>query len=156
MDFVLWACHAMHAVSIIVWFGGLILINAVLLPVFNHDSQHRSRSLLASLKRFQGFIWSSFWTAFITGFLLMILSPRFLWFNLSTLWLVLLTVKEASFALMGFFTWQMSRVVSSLENTVEDSGDLFEQWRLTYIRLVRRVIFLAIVSLLCAAGMTVV
>ncbi len=86
----------------------------------------------------------------------MILSPRFLWFNLSTLWLVLLTVKEASFALMGFFTWQMSRVVSSLENTVEDSGDLFEQWRLTYIRLVRRVIVLAIVSLLCAAGMTVV
>lgn len=156
MDFVLWACHAMHAVSITVWFGGLILINAVLLPVFNHDDQNRSRSLLASLKRFQGFIWSSLWTAFITGFLLMLLNPRFLWLNFSTSWLVLLAVKEISFVLVVFFTWQMSRVVSFLENAVEDSSDLFEQWRLTYIRLVRRSIFLGIASMLCAAGMAVV
>ena len=156
MDFVLWACHAMHAVSTIVWFGGLIFINAVLLPVFDHDGQNRSRSLLASLKRFQGFIWSSFWTALVTGLLLMILSPRFVWFNFSTPWLVFLTVKEGSFALMAFFSWQISRVVISLESAAEDSSDLFEQWRLTYIRLLRRVIFLAIIALLCAAGMAVV
>ena len=154
MDFVLWACRLMHVVSVVVWFGGLIFVNAVLLPVSQHEGQSRSNATLATLNRFNGFVWSSLWTALITGLLLMLLSPRFLWFDYSTVWQKLLAVKQAAFLLAGFFSWQTAKVVGRMGET-QLEPEVFESWRLTYVKLIRRTIFLGLLALLCAAGMMV-
>ena len=155
MDFILWACRLMHLVSVVVWFGGLIFLNVVMLPVLQYEGQGRSKALVATLNRFRGFIWSSFWTALITGILLMLLSPRFLWFDYSTTWQKLLVVKQTAFLLTGFFSWQTAKVVDRLEESLNEPGDVFESWRLTYVKLIRRTIFLGILALLCSAGMAV-
>ncbi|MBI4429477.1 MAG: hypothetical protein HY562_10205 [Ignavibacteriales bacterium] len=154
MDFVLWASRLMHVVSVVVWFGGLIFLNVVMLPVSHHEGESRSKAAVGALHRFNGFVWSSLWTALITGLLLMLLSPRFLWFEYSTLWQKLLAAKQVAFLLAGFFSWQTAKVVGRMEET-QNEPDAYERWRLTYVRLIRRTIFCGIVGFLSAAGMEV-
>ncbi|MBI3005854.1 MAG: hypothetical protein HYY49_10640 [Ignavibacteriales bacterium] len=155
MEFVLWACRLMHVFSVVVWFGGLIFVNAVMLPVSQYEGRSRSEASVAILHRFNSFVWSSLWTALFTGLLLMLLSPRFLWFDYSTLWQKLLAVKQTAFLLAGFFSWQIAKVVSHMERT-QNEPDAYESWRLTYVKLIRRSLFCGILGFLCAAGMAVV
>ena len=155
MEFVLWACRVMHIVSVVVWLGGLIYFNAVLVPVAEYEQQARSRFVLAVQKRFFGFVWSTLWPLLLTGILLMVLSPKFRWFDYSTLWARLLAIKQVAFLFMTFFSWQASKVFLGMEAAKNDEETL-EGWRLGYMKLTKRTIFFGIVSVLCAAGMSVV
>lgn len=85
----------------------------------------------------------------------MLLSPKFLWFEYSTLWLKLLALKQVAFLLLAFFSWQTVHVFSKMERSLADDSDEFEGWRLGLKKLVRRSIFWGIVALMCGAGMAV-
>lgn len=154
MEFILWACRAMHVVSVVVWLGGLIYFNAVLMPVAEYEQQARSTFVLAVQKRFAAFVWSTLWPLLVTGILLMVMSPRFRWLDYSTLWAKLLAVKQIAFLLMSFFSWQASKVFLSMESAKNDD-ETIEGWRLGYMKLTKRTISFGIVSVLCAAGMSV-
>ena len=106
MDFVIWACVVMHIVSVVVWMGGLIFMNAVLVPVLQYENLSLSRTSVAISKRFLPFVWSSLWSLLITGLLLMVLNPRFVWFDVSTLWQKLLTAKQLLFLLLAGLSGQ--------------------------------------------------
>ncbi|MBI3112597.1 MAG: hypothetical protein HYZ01_13605 [Ignavibacteriales bacterium] len=156
MDFVLWVCRVMHVVSVVVWLGGLIFLNAILHPISAYHQQTKLVTVLEAQKRFLPFVWSSLWTVFVTGVLLMLLSPRFLWFEYSTTWSQLLAVKHVAFLLLMFFSWQSAKVVAKMGEAVVGEGDLFEGWRLGLQKLLRRSIAWGIVALMCAGGMAVV
>lgn len=146
----------MHVVSVVVWIGGLIFLNAVLNPIAEHEGATRLPAILGAQKRFLPFIWSSLWTLLITGFLLMLLSPRFRWFDYSTTWAQLLAVKQLAFVLLVFFSWQTAKVFSKMEHAAANGTEVFEGWRLGLQKLIRRAILWGIVALMCAAGMAVV
>lgn len=116
MDFVLWVCRVMHVLSAVVWVGGLIFLNAVMIPVVEHEKETRGAAAMAIQKRFIGFIWMSLWTMLVTGVLLMLLSPQFQWLDYSTPWRRLLAVKQLSFLLMAFFSWQTKKVFEQMES----------------------------------------
>lgn len=156
MDFVLWACRVMHVVSAVVWIGGLIFLNAVLNPVLQHQGLITSQVSVAVSKRFLPFLWSSLWSLVVTGLLLMLLSPRFIWFDLSTEWSQLLAVKQLLFLLLAGVSWQAAKVVAKLELAVGEGGEEAEGWSLALQKLVRRSIVLGLLSILSAAGMAVV
>jgi len=153
MDFVLWASRVVHLTSAVVWLGGLIYLNAVLKPVLEYHKAEETPLSVETLKRFQPFLWSVVWPLLVSGLLLMLLSPRFVWLDLSTLWSKLLLLKQAAFLLLAFFSWQMGKVVLKLDAAV-GAGD-FQGWWMAYSKLVKRSIFTGIVTLLAAAGMTV-
>lgn len=154
MDFVLWVSRVMHVVSAVVWIGGLIFMNVVLHPVLHHRHESLSPTALAIRQRFFPFLWSGLWTLFGTGIFLTLLSPRFLWFDISTLWSQLLTAKAILFLLLWFVSWQAARVVRKIETTI-DNLETAQAWLRTLEVLIRRSLVLGIVALLCAAGMTV-
>ena len=154
MDFVLWASRVVHGVSVIVWLGGLIYFNAVARPITEHHRATRSTLSVEILRRFQSFIWSSVWPLMFTGLLLMLLSPRFVWFDYSTSWARLLAVKQVALLLLFFFAWQMGKVGRKLQGEIE--GEQFDGWWMAYTKLVKRSILVGIVALLSAAGMMVV
>jgi len=156
MDFVVWACRVMHVVSAVVWIGGLIFLNAVLNPVLQHQGLITSQVSVAVSKRFLPFLWSSLWSLVVTGLLLMLLSPRFIWFDLSTEWSQLLAVKQLLFLLLAGVSWQAAKVVAKLELAVAEGGEEAEGWNLALQKLVRRSIVLGLLSILSAAGMAVV
>lgn len=155
MDFVLWVCRVMHIISSVVWVGGLIFINAVMNPVLEHDKGTRSATSMAVHKRFFGFVWMSLWVLIVTGALLMVSSPQFRWFDYSTPWRKLLAIKELSFLLMGFFSWQAKKVFEQMELSLQRGDDSFEGWRTGYLKLARRSIVVGIVAFLSAAAMIV-
>ncbi|MCI0706711.1 MAG: hypothetical protein L0Y80_04395 [Ignavibacteriae bacterium] len=156
MDFVLWACRVVHIVSVVAWVGGLIFLNAVVKPIVEYDKASRSALNLKIQKQFLPFIWSSLWPLLVTGILLMLLSPRFLWFDYSTLWSKLLAAKQICFLLLLFFSWQVGKVLTQLEQAVTGDPDVFEGWWLAYSKLLKRSLVVAIVAILCSAGMMVV
>ena len=146
----------MHVVSSAVWIGGLIFLNAVLNPVAEHEKESRSALMMATQKRFFGFVWMSLWPMLVTGILLMVMSPQFQWFDYSTPWRKLLVVKELSFLLMGFFSWQAKKVYEQMEATSGRGDDTFEGWRKGYLKLTRRTIVVALLAFLSAAAMVIV
>lgn len=85
----------------------------------------------------------------------MLLSPKFLWFEYSTLWSKLLAIKQVALLLLAFFSWQTVQVFSKMEKAVGNDSDEFEGWRLGLKKLIRRSIFWGIVALMCGAGMAV-
>lgn len=145
----------MHVVSVVVWIGGLILLNAVLMPIAEYENQARSALVAATQRRFQAFIWSSLWVLLTTGFILMLLSPRFLWFDYSSTWSQLLAVKQVAFLLLAFFGWQMAKVLGRMEEASKENDETFQGWWLAYRALLRRSVAMGIVGLLCSAGMMV-
>jgi len=155
MDFVLWVSRVMHVVSAVVWIGGLIFMNTVLHPILHHRHETLSPTALAIRQRFFPFLWSGFWTLFGTGVFLTLLSPRFLWFDVSTTWSQLLTAKVVLFLLLWFVSWQAARVVRNIETAVSGEPETAEAWLRALEALIRRSIVLGIISLLCAGGMAV-
>ncbi|MEX2116067.1 MAG: hypothetical protein WEB37_04215 [Bacteroidota bacterium] len=154
MDFVLWVSRVMHVISAVAWIGGLIFMNTVLHPVLHYRHESLSPTALAIRQRFFPFLWSGLWTLFGTGIFLTLLSPRFLWLDVSTVWSQLLTAKVVLFLLLWFVSWQAARVVRNIEASVSDP-ETSEAWSRTLEALIRRSTVLGIISLLCAAGMAV-
>lgn len=155
MDFVLWACRAVHLISVVVWLGGLIFLNAVWKPIVEHHDATATRLNLETVMRFQPFIWSSLWPLLVTGLLLMLLSPRFIWFDYSTWWTRLLALKQVAFLALAFFAWQLMKVSAQLEKTREGHSEEFAGWWLAYSKLVKRSIVAGSVALLSGAAMMV-
>jgi len=145
----------MHVVAAVVWVGGLIFMNAVMNPVLEHANETRSDATLAVQKRFFGFVWMSLWTMAATGILMMLLSPQFRWFDLSSPWQKLLAVKELSFLVMAFFSWQAKKVFEQMERSSSREDDSFDGWRLAYRKLLRRTVAVALIAFLSAAAMVV-
>jgi len=155
MDFVLWACRVMHAVSAVVWIGGLVFMNAVLNPILQHQGLTTSQVSIAVSRRFLPFVWSSLWSLVITGLLLMLLNPRFIWFDFSSDWSKLLAMKQLLFLLLAGVSWQAAKVVTKLEKAVREGSEDAEGWSMALQKLVRRSILFGLLSILCAAGMSV-
>ena len=155
MDFVLWVCRVMHMISSVVWVGGLVFINAVLNPVLEHGKGTQSPVSMAVHKRFFGFVWMSLWTLVVTGALLMLSSPQFQWFDYSTPWRKLLAVKELSFLLMAFLSWQAKKVFEQMELSMQRGDDSFDGWRAGYLKLTRRTIIVGFIAFLSTAAMFV-
>jgi uncharacterized membrane protein len=155
MDFVLWVSRVMHVVSAVVWIGGLIFMNVVLHPILRHRHEMLSPTALAIRQRFFPFLWSGLWTLFGTGIFLTLLSPKFLWLDLSTLWLQFLNAKIALFLLLWFVSWQAASVLRSIEAAVSGEPETAEAWSHTLEALIRRSIILGLISFLCAAGMAI-
>ena len=151
MNFVRWACLVVHVVSMVVWFGGLIYLNSVFIPVAEHEGATHSAIALAAHRRFLPLVWSTLWSMLFTGILLMLLSPRFHWGEYSNLWPKLLAFKQALFIAVGFFSWQMKRVWEKLDSETEH----FEGWWKTYHILLRRTIACALLAIASAAAMSV-
>lgn len=155
MDFVLWVCRVMHVISAVVWVGGLIFLNVVMNPVLEHEKETRSTSSMAVQKRFFGFVWMSLWIMLATGLLLMLVSPQYQWFDYSTPWRKLMAVKELSFLLMVFFSWQAKKVFEQMELSLQRGNESFEGWRRGYVTLLRRTIVVAFIAFLSSAAMVV-
>ena len=106
-------------------------------------------------RRFIGFIWMSVWTMMITGAIMMLLDPRFVWFQYNNKWSVLLGVKQIVFLLMVFYAFGYARMLSYLDTPTSNGG--FDEKAELYRHRVNQFrgisIFLGIVGLLLAAGM---
>ncbi|MFI5252689.1 MAG: hypothetical protein ACHQQQ_09700 [Bacteroidota bacterium] len=139
----------------IIWLGGLMFQGAVVAPVMQFEGAEAKPALRKINKRFIGFIWMSVWTLLATGILMMLFSPRFVWFHINDRWSLLLMLKQIIFIIMVFYAFGYTRMLDYLNKPASNGGfdsksDLYLQ-RVTQYRIIS--IFLGIVALFLAVGM---
>lgn len=120
----IWASRVMHVVGSMVWIGGLVFQNVVSMPVLRYRQEESTPSAMKIGARFTGFTWICAWTLAVTGVILMLLDPRFLWFEYGSLWAVLLGVKQLIFVLLVFYAFGIARLLGGLERADEQTGIL--------------------------------
>src|SRR5258706_1700660 len=147
----------MHAFGIIVWLGGLMFQSAVAMPIMQFENELVKAAVRKVQKRFVAFVWMSALTILITGILLMLLNPRFVWFQYSDRWSMYLAWKQVIFVLMVFYAFGYARMLKYLE-TPSSNGGFNEKAELYRRRLdqFRKIsILLGIAALLLAVAMHV-
>jgi uncharacterized membrane protein len=122
MDFLLWVCRSMHMFGVVVWVGGLMFQNAVAAPIAQSENAEAKVAMRKMNKRFTGFVWMSAWTILITGILLMLFNPRFIWFQYPDRWSLLLGIKQMMFLFMVFYAFGYSRMLKYLESPSSNGG----------------------------------
>jgi len=124
MEFVAWAGRVMHVVASMVWIGGKIG------------------------GRFVGFAWMCAWTMLVTGVILMLLDPRFVWFRYDTRWSVFLGLKQLIFVLLVFYAFGIARLLERLGGADNETGILI-------LHRLRQFRTISILLGLCAAVLAV-
>jgi uncharacterized membrane protein len=122
MDFVIWASRVMHVLASVVWIGGLVFQNVVSMPVLRYEGEEGSPSTVKVGGRFVGFTWMCAWTIAVTGCILMLLDPRFLWFRYGTPWAVILGFKQLLFILLVVYAFGIARLLVRLDGADEKTG----------------------------------
>jgi uncharacterized membrane protein len=146
----------MHIFGVVVWLGGLMFQSAVAMPIVQFENEH-ARSVMRKVnQRFVGFIWMSAWTMSITGILMMLLNPKFIWFHYDNRWSVLLGFKQLIFVLMVFYAFGYARMLKYLDAPSSNGGfnekaELYRH-RVNQFRTIS--IFLGITALLLSAAMS--
>ena len=145
----------MHIFGMLIWLGGLMFQGAVIAPVMQFENIDAKPAMRKINKRFTGFIWMSVWTMLITGILMMLFNPKFIWFHYSDRWSLFLLFKQIIFVLMIFYAFGYVRMLTYLDNPASNGGfdstaALYMQ-RVTQYRIIS--IFLGITALLLSAGM---
>ena len=131
--------------------------SAVAMPIMQFENELVKAAVRKVQKRFVAFVWMSAWTILITGILLMLLNPRFVWFQYSDRWSMYLAWKQVIFVLMVFYAFGYARMLKYLE-TPSSNGGFNEKAELYRRRLdqFRKIsILLGIAALLLAAAMHV-
>ena len=169
MDFVLWACRSLHIFSIVVWLGGLFFQGVVSVPVMLAEGVEFKTLDRKMHSRFMPFVWTSIWTILVTGFIMMLLDPRFIWFDYETVWSRFLLGKQLCYAVMIGLTvssdraWKRIKALSQEDShgsarTTQSSGhspSQIEEAKRRFVRSSRRNIAFAILALLFTAGLDV-
>jgi uncharacterized membrane protein len=145
----------MHVFSSVVWLGGLMFQSAVATPIVNGENEYAKVAMKKVNKRFIGFIWMSVWTMAVTGAIMMLLSPNFLWFRYDTRWSVLLALKQIIFVLMTVYAFGYARMQDYLGSPSSNGGfnERAELYRHRSEQFRTISIMLGISALLLAAAM---
>jgi uncharacterized membrane protein len=156
LEFLIWACRVLHVFGVVVWLGGLMFQNAVVHPLGQTEGAEVQSATLRMYKRFVNFVWMSVWTIGVTGVLMMLFNPKFVWFQYNDRWSTLLGIKQVIFFLMMFYAFGYARMLHYILAPASNGG--FDEKAETYGRKIHQFrtinIFLGIVALLLASGMT--
>ena len=145
----------MHIFGTIVWLGGLMFQSAVATPIAKFENEYVAAAMRKINKRFIAFVWMSVWTMFITGVLMMLLNPNFVWFQFDNRWSVLLAWKQVIFVIMVVYAFGYARMLKYLDTPSSNGGfnekaELYKH-RIEQFRKIN--ILLGIVAMLLAAAM---
>ena len=156
MDFVVWSCKSMHVFGIVVLLGGILFQSAISQPVARVENAEKLQWSLHLERRFVSFIWMALWSVGLSGVILQLLHPDFLWFDISTRWQLLLLLKQLTFILLIFFSYGYVRMFRLLEIEIahsERSEDAVEIMLYKKNNFRKISVYLSITAILLAAGM---
>ena len=129
--------------------------SAVARPIAQSEGNEALAAIRKMNKRFVGFAWMSAWTIGITGVLLMLVDPRFVWFRYDNRWSMLLGFKQLAFILMVFYAFGYARMLHYIMKPSSNGG--FDEKTELYAHKIHQfrtiTIALGILALLLEAGM---
>ena len=158
ITYIYWAALYTHLFGAVAWLGGILFLTGVTRPIFEYYGADAYELQQRIKVRFLGFTWMMLWTVVVTGVIVLLWSTRFIFFDFSTLWLVLAHVKILLFLILAGLSVMLRSSYKEIENArseKEGSEDLSPReiilWR---IRMVEQfevwsaIIILLVVSLM--------
>ena len=158
ITYIYWAALYTHLVGAVAWLGGILFLTGVTRPIFEYYGADAYELQQRIKVRFLGFTWMMLWTVVVTGVIVLLWSTRFIFFDFSTLWLILAHVKILLFLILAGLSLMLRSSYKEIENArseKEGSEDLSPReiilWR---IRMVEQfevwtaIIILLVVSLM--------
>jgi uncharacterized membrane protein len=100
ITYIYWAALYLHLFSAVAWLGGILFLTGVTRPIFEYHKESSFEISNQIKVRFLGFTWMLVWTTLITGLVILLWSTRFLFFDFSSLWLILMHLKILFFFLL--------------------------------------------------------
>jgi uncharacterized membrane protein len=160
ITYVYWASLYMHLFSAVAWLGGILFLTGVSRPIFEYYKASQYQLQQELKERFLGFSWMLAITTGVTGTIIILWSTRFLFFNFSSLWLVLAHLKILGFLLLTGATFVLRssyRELRSARAETLEGEDLSPReiilWRVRIIEQIE--VWLAIGILLCVSLMQI-
>jgi putative copper export protein len=101
ITYIYWASLYLHLFSAVAWLGGILFLTGVARPIFEYYSDTSTELSLRIKIRFLGFTWMLIWTTLITGLVILLWSTRFLFFDFSNLWSILIHLKLFFFIVLA-------------------------------------------------------
>lgn len=145
----------LHIFGVVIWLGGLMFQNAVAHPATHPEGPEAHTLMRKMSKRFLGFIWMSAWTVGVTGILMMLFDPRFVWFRYDNQWSILLGLKQIIFILLVFYAFGYARMLHYILKPSSNGG--FDERTEIYAQKIHQFrtisIALGILGLVVSAGM---
>jgi uncharacterized membrane protein len=148
MDFLLWSTRSLHIFSVVVWFGGLMYQAVVTIPVVQANDEVSEISMHL-VRRFQPFVWMCVWTMLVTGAVLMLFDPRFVFFQYRDRWSIILGFKQLTFLLMIFFSFGYARMFKRVQESQNDRRSYYQRM----VQFGRINVALGIIAILLAAAL---
>ncbi len=158
ITYIYWAALYTHLFGAVAWLGGILFLTGVTRPIFEYYGADAYELQQRIKVRFLGFTWMMLWTVFVTGIIVLLWSTRFIFFDFSTLWLILAHIKILLFLILAGLSLMLRSSYKEIENArseKEGSEDLSPReiilWR---IRMVEQfevwaaIIILLVVSLM--------
>ena len=116
ITYIYWASLYTHLFGTVAWLGGILFLTGVTRPIFEYfgadafDISHRIKV------RFLGFTWMLLWTVVVTGVIVLLWSTRFIFFDFSSLWLVLAHVKIVLFFILAGLSLMLRSSYKEIES----------------------------------------
>jgi putative copper export protein len=158
LNFFVWMCRALHIFSAVGWIGGIGFLNGVASPIFTYIGDGSKDTRLRLQQRFIGYVWTCVWGLLVSGVILMLMSGKFLWFDFSDMWRVLLLGKQILFLVMVGISLIISRSLKDIVsaktalNADQDISDYdVIEWRISSLNKLN--MLCGIVAILLAAAM---
>ncbi len=140
ITYIYWAALSMHLFGAVAWLGGILFLTGVTRPIFEYfgtDAYDISQRIKI---RFLGFTWMLLWTVLVTGIIVLLWSTKFIFFDFSTLWLVLAHVKIVLFLILATLSLMLRtsyKEIAEARSGKEGSEDLSPReiilWRIRMI-----------------------
>jgi uncharacterized membrane protein len=115
ITYIYWASLYMHLFGAVAWLGGILFLTGVSRPIFEYygaDAYDLSRRIKV---RFLGFTWMLLWTVLVTGVIVLLWSTKFIFFDFSSLWLILAHVKILLFLFLSGASFMLRASYKELE-----------------------------------------
>src|SRR5258708_10731250 len=127
ITYIYWAALCMHLFGAVAWLGGILFLTGVTRPIFEYfgaDAYDISQRIKV---RFLGFSWMLLWTVLVTGIIVLLWSTKFIFFDFSSLWLVLAHIKIVLFLILASLSLMLRtsyRDIAEARSEKEGNEDL--------------------------------
>lgn len=160
ITYIYWAALYMHLFAAVAWLGGILFLTGVTRPIFEYFGDGAYDIALRIKIRFLGFTWMLLWTVAVTGLIVLLWSTKFIFFDFSTLWRLLVHIKIVLFLILAGLSVMLRSSYKELENArVERTGaeDISPRDRVLWrIRMIEQLeVWAAILILLVVSLMQV-
>lgn len=159
MQFIIWSSLVLFIFSAIAWFGGLLFVTSVLMPIAKYENDFSQTLFYQSIRRFHGIVLMCIWTMIITGFILVAVEQKYIWLKLSSTWDYLFFSIEIVFLLGCFFTFLIGKNFKLIDkNKTQNPDELqknesFEKNIFSVLKFMKINILLGIISILVFTAM---